>query len=92
MTEALHPGGQMAIEHAGQSPWEQGAVGLLCGVGGYLVAYWSLQGLIGLTVIVLCVAFSTLVTAALCSYYDRAVLIQDDPWSGGRSLPQGTAH
>lgn len=65
--------GSMALEHAGQSTWEQGAVGALCAVGGSLLAYWSLQGFVGLAVITLCITFSTLVTAALGYYYDHAV-------------------
>lgn len=78
--------GLMALEHVRQSTWEQGVVGMLCAVGGSLLAYWSLQGVIGLAVIVLCVAFSTLVTAALCHYYDRAVRGGDD---GTSALPSG---
>lgn len=75
--QIFSPAGPMAMEHARQSVWEQGAVGMLCAVGGYLLAYWSMQGFIGLAVIVLCIAFSTLVTAALCHYYDRAVQNED---------------
>jgi hypothetical protein len=61
----------MAIEHAGQPVWEQAAVGALCALGGGLLAYWSLQGVVGLIVITLCVTFSTLVTTALSYYYDH---------------------
>ena len=90
--QVFAPNGPMAMEHAGQSGWEQGAVGTLCAVGGYLLAYWSLQGFIGLAVIVLCVAFSTLVTAALCHYYDRVVRSDDEKPKlgvGRRSLKAG---
>ena len=69
----------MALEHAGQTAWEQAAVGTLCAVGGGLLAYWSLQGIIGLAVIALCVTFSTLVTSALGQYYDHTVARQDAP-------------
>lgn len=70
--------GSMALEHAAQSSWEQGAVGILCAVGGSLLAYWSLQGFVGLAVITLCITFSTLVTAALGYYYDHAVGCQGE--------------
>jgi len=71
--QVFAPYGTMAIEHARQSIWEQGVVGALCAVGGSLLAYWSMQGMIGLAVIALCVIFSTLVTAALCHYYDNSM-------------------
>ena len=80
--QVFSPHGSMALEHARQSAWEQSVVGVLCAVGGSLLAYWSMQGVIGLVVIALCVIFSTLVTAALCHYYDHSVRSADDGRAG----------